>query len=734
MIKKIGLLFSLTGTVSIIGEGQLQAALLAMEQVNKTGDLQFEPEIRDAKSDPEVGAREAHGLFRDAKVDAMVGCYMSSARNALIPVLNETKGLLLYPTLYEGGQVHPNIFYLGAVPNQQVEPLLSWAIEHVSRDFVLVGSDYVYPHITNRQVRQWVENAGGSIRNETYFPLGSDSYRAFFRELGRLSKSCSSLAVFSTIVGTSAVSFYCEYRKRNIPYPILSTVTTEREFKLMGKDASIGHICSSPYFRTIPSETNLKFVSAFEKRFGEQPISREMAATFDAVHLLCSAYSRLPGASSRASQTDKVRTALKDLSFQGIQGRILIDPDSQHLWHWSRIGRVNAEGRLETIWESPGPLPPKVSTDRNTLVVRELLDTGRTCAPPSLIGTNRAFTKCTRLAEIAGNASCSVLITGETGTGKELLARYIHACSPRRNSPLIPVNCTALPRELIESELFGYEEGAFTGARKGGKPGKFEMANGGTFFLDEIGDMPRDLQAHLLRVIEEKEVYRVGGTRAVQLDVRLIAATNKDLPAAIAKGDFRKDLFYRLSGFHISLPNLCERSEDILLLAEHFLKRLCDDSGRGKTLGEKTLDALQIHTWPGNVRELSNAIERSFYLSLDSEVILPCHLPDYIINAAPSTVKKDESQAGMFDVDNLTQDWEGSASVRETEERLIRQTLVRSGHNMSRAAASLGISRTTLYRKVKKYLVETTIESRRRSGTAVVNRQQSFPIRDTVAE
>ncbi len=222
MVKKIGLLFSLSGTISIVGKGQLEAALLAIEQANKKGDLKFEAVIRDARSDPHVAAQEAYSLFKDAKIDALVGCYMSSVRNAVIPILNETKGLLLYPTLYEGGQVHPNIFYLGAIPNQQVEPLLSWAIENLSSDFVLVGSDYVYPRSTNQQVRQWVENAGGSIRNETYFPLGCASFQDFFQELGKLSKLCSSLAVFSTIVGTSAVFFYNEYRRRKITYRILT--------------------------------------------------------------------------------------------------------------------------------------------------------------------------------------------------------------------------------------------------------------------------------------------------------------------------------------------------------------------------------------------------------------------------------------------------------------------------------------------------------------------------------
>ena len=722
MTRKIGLLFSSSGTISIVGEGQLQAALLAIEQVNQKGDLKFEPVIRDAKSDPHVAAREAYSLFKDARVDALVGCYMSSVRNSVIPVLNETNGLLLYPTLYEGGQVHPNIFYLGAIPNQQVEPLLSWAIENISTDFVLVGSDYIYPQLTNGQVRRWVENAGGSIRNETYFPLGCSKFRGFFQELEKLSRLHGPMAVFSTIVGTSVVFFYREYKRRNIKYPIISPITSERELHLMGKDVSIGHICSSPYFRTITSEMNRKFVNAFERRFGNQPISREMAASFDAVHLLCAAYDRVPEVLSGEKQAQKVRMALKNLSFQGIQGKIIIDPESQHLWQWSRIGRVNAEGQLEAIWESAGLVPPKIDTSKNTLIARHPQGSQPLRVLSSLVGTNNGFLECMRLAEIAGKASCNVLITGETGTGKEVFARYIHEVSPRRDYPFIPVNCTAIPRELIESELFGYEEGAFTGARRGGKPGKFEMANGGTFFFDEIGDMPADLQAHLLRVIEEKEIYRVGGTKAVRLDVLFIAATNKNLLQEIRKGAFRKDLFYRLSGFQISLPNLFDRIDDIPLLANHFLERLCCDNNAGKTMAADTLEALERHAWPGNVRELNNVIERSFYLALDSKVIRPCHLPAYIINGEPLIDRKNGLPTGSYEADNLTLHRpEAVASVKEAEKYLIKRTLICSGHNLSRAAVSLGISRTTLYRKMREYKVETAVNGKIRSKVALVN-------------
>ena len=720
MNKKIGLLFSLSGTIAIVGEGQLQAALLAIDDVNSTTDLIFEPVIRDAKSDPRKAAREAYSLFNDSQIDALVGCYMSSERNSIIPVLNETDGLLLYPTLYEGEQVHPNIFYLGAVPNQQVEPLLSWAIENLSSNFVLVGSDYIYPRSTNRQVRQWVENAGGNICNETYFPLACTGFDSFFQELRSLCNLWPSLAVFSTIVGTSAVSFYKEYRKNKMPFTIISPITSEREIHCMGKEASAGHICTSAYFQTIESEMNEKFVSAFTQRFGQQPISREMAASYDAIHLLSSAYRRISGTRSGGSETQKVRATLKNISFHGIQGKVIIDPKSQHLWQWSRIGRVNPEGRIETLWESPGPVPPKIDTTRIALVMTDDVGSEQPSNLCSLVGANKKFLECIRLAEVAARTSCNVLITGDTGTGKELVARHIHAVSSRNNYPFVAINCTAIPRELIESELFGYEEGSFTGAKKGGKMGKFEMANGGTLFLDEIGDMPCDLQTHLLRAIEEKEICRIGATETKRLDVRLIASTNKDLSGELGRNaGFRKDLFFRLSVFHIDLPNLCDRIDDIPLLADHFLQRLCYKSAAKKELSPETLQALQNYTWPGNVRELSNAIERAFYLSLGSMTIRPEHLSVHIINPQPSIDDENELTSDIFGSRNLASRYGfsgGITSIKDAEKRLIRQTLLRSGFNMTRTASLLGISRTTLYRRIRKYEIKARIKQQDQCG------------------
>jgi len=734
MIKKIGLLFSLSGTISIVGEGQLQAALLAIQENNQSSFVQFQPIIRDVRSDPKMAAKEAYFLFRQEKIDALIGCYMSSVRNAVISVLNETHGLLLYPTLYEGEQIHPNVFYLGAVPNQQVEPLLCWTFHHISSNFILVGSDYIYPRSTNKQVRYWIENAGGKVLSESYFPLGCINFDKFFNKLKRFVKTNVPIVIFSTLVGESVPSFYNQHYRNRLPFTIVSPITSEREISKIDKAAAYGHICASAYFQSINSENNQRFVQAFEQKFGKQPISREMMTTYDAVRLLSMAFSRSAGIPYGKNETEKVCTAMKTLSLDGPEGKLAINPNTQHLWQWSHIGRINQEGSIEVIWSSPGPIPPKheicPSNPSNMTALGEIEDMNID-HHDLLIGKNKIFTDCIKLAKIAARTSSPVLITGDTGTGKDILANFIHRNSTRTDKKLVAINCANLPRELIESELFGYEEGAFTGARRKGKPGILELANGGTLFLDEIGEMSIDLQAHLLRIIENKTVCRrIGGTKTKNLDIRFIAASNKNLHQEMAKGTFRRDLFFRLSVFHIHLPRLCERKDDIALLAEYFLQKCSKSKRVKKVFTPEALKILENHDWVGNVRELSNVVERCFYISQDSLQIGPEFLHP-IMNLCPSEnesldINKErarplhdirvESQRPPYPLQHtgrfqkqarFSMEFQECQTLRDMEKQAILQVLDKSGYNLSKTAQLLKIGRSTLYRKLKMYNIDT---------------------------
>lgn len=306
-----------------------------------------------------------------------------------------------------------------------------------------------------------------------------------------------------------------------------------------------------------------------------------------------------------------------------------------------------------------------------------------------IVGSSSNFKSAVKQAERAATSDSHVLLLGESGTGKDLLAQAIHNASSRAGEPFFAINCAALPRELISSELFGYEEGAFTGARKGGNPGKFELADQGTVFLDEIGEMALDLQASLLRVLEEGTVVRLGGTEVIPVNVRVIAATNKNLMDEVRKGRFRLDLYYRLGVIVIQIPPLRERKGDIPELVEHFMKTIGPRMGK-KVAGieDRAMDVLLGYDWPGNVRELSNVIERAISMML-GEVITVDVLPFDII----------QSQEGYIPV------WEKTPSRDNVEEQLIRNYLRKFKDNKSRVAKELGISRSSLYRKMQKYSI-----------------------------
>ncbi len=305
-----------------------------------------------------------------------------------------------------------------------------------------------------------------------------------------------------------------------------------------------------------------------------------------------------------------------------------------------------------------------------------------------IIGNSKELVEAKRLALTAARSSSNVLIVGESGTGKELFAQAIHNASGRMQGPFIAVNCGAIPRELIESEFFGYEEGAFTGARQGGRPGKFEMATGGTLFFDEIGEMPLDMQVKLLRVLQEKEVTRVGGNKTIPVDVRVIAATNKDLNKGMKEGTFRKDLFWRLNVLTIPLPPLIQRTGDIPILAANFLEKFSKDHNVKYTLDPKTLEILLSYSWPGNVRELENALERAVNFA-DDNLIRPQHLPKNLL------VKNRGLQRSSQVI-----------SLEKAEKQAIIEAVKYSQGNLSLAARILGIARNTLYSKIVKYEIE----------------------------
>lgn len=311
----------------------------------------------------------------------------------------------------------------------------------------------------------------------------------------------------------------------------------------------------------------------------------------------------------------------------------------------------------------------------------------------SVIAESRAMRQVLLKACRVAQTDTTVLLTGETGTGKEVLARYIHRYSKRAKEPFITVNCAALPDNLVESELFGYEKGAFTGAKPEGKAGLFECAHKGTIFLDEIGEFPLNLQGKLLRVLETREVRRLGGNKAVEIDVRVIAATNKDLEAMIRQGTFRSDLYYRLNVFPIKLPPLRERPEDILAMSFSFLEEFNKEYGSNYELTHYDLQSLLAYDWPGNVRELRNVVERMVINSSIEET-----------NNTQYALMTKNNQFPVYKVFK-TLGLKGTLKevLQQVEELYIRYILEECGGKKGKAAEKLGIYRTVLYRKLKAY-------------------------------
>ena len=322
---------------------------------------------------------------------------------------------------------------------------------------------------------------------------------------------------------------------------------------------------------------------------------------------------------------------------------------------------------------------------------REALDRERQAkySLEDIVGQSEKIIKLKAKINRIAKTTSTVLITGESGTGKELIAHALHSASPRHNKAFVRVNCTTIPEELLESELFGYEEGAFTGAKRGGKLGKFEIAQGGTIFLDEIGDMNRSMQAKLLRVLQEREIERIGATKPVSVDVRVIAATNRNLEEMMQADMFREDLYYRLNVVLLHSPPLRERREDTVLLTEHLVKKITAKfKSPVKGVTAETLDIFQKYSWPGNIRELENLLEQAINLT-DSQYLVPEDFP--------------QLQRGSAHQNRNQKIIPLEQALEQEEKRLILKALAKTDNNRKRAAELLNIHRSVLYRKLLKH-------------------------------
>ena len=368
---------------------------------------------------------------------------------------------------------------------------------------------------------------------------------------------------------------------------------------------------------------------------------------------------------------DEAVQAMKDGAHDFLQKPV----DSNHLL--LLVGRALEQARLRT----------------ENILLRE--EWSRRYGFPRIVGESEAIKRAVAETQRVATTDTTVLLLGESGTGKELFARAVHHLSPRREKPFVAINCAAIPETLIESELFGHERGSFTGATER-RPGKFELAAGGTIFLDEIGELPLGVQGKLLRAIEEKTVDRIGGRAPVAVDVRVVAATNRDLQSASESGEFRRDLYFRLAVFPVRVPPLRERGDDVVLLAHHFAAQLGKElRKREATLNDEALAALRSHSWPGNVRELENAIERACILA-DSSVLTPADL-----GLAPGAARADEGLAAFDTSGTLAEATE--RAVRAVERRKVAGALRACDGNKTRAAEELGVSYKTLLTKIKEY-------------------------------
>ncbi|WHY02689.1 sigma 54-interacting transcriptional regulator [Neobacillus sp. DY30] len=362
-------------------------------------------------------------------------------------------------------------------------------------------------------------------------------------------------------------------------------------------------------------------------------------------------------------------------------------------------GKIHLVFSVTPLFENGGPVGI-VITFREMKIIMKKLESLVNINPifqfEDIIYKSTSMQELIKTAKVAAKTESNILIEGESGTGKELIAQAIHNQSQRKGKPFVVIDCSSIPRDLVESELFGYVDGAFTGARKGGRLGKFEVANGGTVFLDEIGEMPLEIQVKLLRVLQTRTITRVGGHEPTTCNVRIIAATNRNLEAEVEYQNFRLDLYYRLNVLQLTIPPIREREGDIPLLAKTLVEVAAKRTNRqAPTISLETMKILESYSWPGNIRELENVIERAILIA--HVVMEPEHLPNYLLNALVNSDKRKPAQSINLNDAN---------SIREKEKELIRNTLDHVYWNKSQAARKLGISRSNLYEKIAKYNIE----------------------------
>ncbi|AET67064.1 PAS domain S-box [Desulfosporosinus orientis DSM 765] len=370
---------------------------------------------------------------------------------------------------------------------------------------------------------------------------------------------------------------------------------------------------------------------------------------------------------------------------------------SVHIFPIERDGELKAVTSIFTDSTAEVKLGQEVeNANEIAMSYRRQVEAQNELSKLEIIGNSPSFIRTVSQALIVAKTEASVLIKGENGVGKEEIAKVIYSHSERKDRPMIMVNCAAIPENLIESELFGYEGGSFTGAKSGGKMGKFELANGGTLFLDEIGDMPLSMQSKLLRVLENREIEKIGRQKNIPVDIRLIAASNQPLEILIKEKKFRQDLYFRLNIVEIEVPSLRERMEDIGLLANYFLQKYNEKYGKSIVLSQEVLSFLYSYSWPGNVRELQNCMEYAGIMCFEDTFKLN-HLPPHMKESIGLTVEKEND----FDYENGTL----KEAVEAFEKKIIVSAISACGGNRSKAMKLLGLSRRTFYRKLKEYKI-----------------------------